>query len=79
MHPLAAASRSRLLETVPNVLYIELLTIRSVDDIALNMWLRKSKRKWASVKLGDTLGMLIWRETINGISCCFGGNMPTDK
>ena len=33
--------------------------------------------KWASVKLGDTLGMLIWRETINGILCCFGGN--TDK
>ena len=32
---------------------------------------------WASVKLGDTLGMLIWRETINGILCCFGGN--TDK
>ena len=23
-----------------------------------------------SVKLGDTLGMLIWRETINGILCC---------
>ena len=32
---------------------------------------------WASVKLGDTLRMLIWRETINGILCCFGGN--TDK
>ena len=23
--------------------------------------------KWASVKLGDTLGMPIWLETINGI------------
>ena len=33
--------------------------------------------QWASVKLGDTLAMLIWRETINGIVCCFGGN--TDK
>ena len=32
---------------------------------------------WASVKLGDTLGMLIWLETINGILCCFGGY--TDK
>ena len=32
---------------------------------------------WASVKLGNILGMLIWRETINGIVCCFGGN--TDK
>ena len=32
---------------------------------------------WASVKLGHTLAMLIWRETINGILCCFGGN--TDK
>ena len=32
---------------------------------------------WASVKLGDTLGMLIWRETIKEIVCCFGGN--TDK
>ena len=32
---------------------------------------------WASVKLGDTLGMPIWLETINGISCCFGGY--TDK
>ena len=31
----------------------------------------------ASVKLGDTLGMLIWLETINGILCYFGGN--TDK
>ena len=31
----------------------------------------------ASVKLGDTLGMLIWLETINGILCCFGGY--TDK
>ena len=26
---------------------------------------------------GDTLGMLIWLETINGILCCFGGY--TDK
>ena len=34
-------------------------------------------RIWASVKLGDTLAMLIWREKINGIVCCFGGN--TDK
>ena len=33
--------------------------------------------KWASVKLGDTLGMLIWLETINGILGCFGGY--TDK
>ena len=32
---------------------------------------------WASVKLGDTLGMLIWLETINGMLCYFGGN--TDK
>ena len=31
----------------------------------------------ASVKLEDTLAMLIWRETFNGILCCFGGN--TDK
>ena len=31
----------------------------------------------ASIKLGDTLGMLIWREIINGMLCCFGGN--TDK
>ena len=32
---------------------------------------------WASVKFGDTLGMLIWLETINGMLCYFGGN--TDK
>ena len=32
---------------------------------------------WASVKLGDSLAMLILRETINEIVCCFGGN--TDK
>ena len=31
----------------------------------------------ASVKLGDTLGMLIWLETINGILCYFGGNTDT--
>ena len=38
----------------------------------------KSDIIWASVKLGDTLGMmLIWLETINGILCCFGGY--TDK
>ena len=34
-------------------------------------------RIWALVKLGDTLGMLIWLETINGMLCCFGGY--TDK
>ena len=33
---------------------------------------------WASVKLGDTLGMLIWLETINGILCCFGGYTEND-
>ena len=32
---------------------------------------------WASVTLGDTLGMLSWRETINVMLCCFGGK--TDK
>ena len=37
----------------------------------------RGKCIWASVKLGDTLGMPIWLETINGIWCCFGGY--TDK
>ena len=31
----------------------------------------------ASVKLGDTLAMLIWRETFNGILCCFVGITDT--
>ena len=42
MHPLAAASRSRLLETKP-----KLFTMCSVDDIALNLSLRKSKRQYS--------------------------------
>ena len=38
MHPLAAASRSRLLETEPKLfLCSKFRTMRSVDDIALNM------------------------------------------
>ena len=39
-----------------------------------NMQLQGVYAIWASVKLGDTLAMRIWRETINGILCCFGGN-----
>ena len=42
MHPLAAASRSRLLETEPKLFVFETsYYMRSVDDIALNMSLRK--------------------------------------
>ena len=42
MHPLAAASRSRLLETEPKLFVLE-TSYHSVDDIALNLSLRKSK------------------------------------
>ena len=41
MHPLAAASRSRLLERNQSYLCSKLRTMRSVDDIALNLSLRK--------------------------------------
>ncbi len=45
MHPLADASRSRLLEMEPKLFVFE--TMRSVDDIALNLSLRKSKREYS--------------------------------
>ena len=49
----------------------------SVDAFMKTVRILARECIWASVKLGDTLGMLIWRETINEILCCFGGN--TDK
>ena len=46
MHSLAAASRSGLLETKPKLFVFETSYLRSVDDIALNLSLRKlSKRE----------------------------------
>ena len=48
MHPLAAASRSRLLETEAQLFVLETsYYMRSVDDIAVNLSLRKSKREWS--------------------------------
>ena len=47
------------------------------ESSEFNLTLSRAHNIWASVKLGDTLGMLIWLETINGILCCFGGY--TDK
>ena len=48
MHPLAAASRSRLLEMEPKLFVFETSYYEfSVDDIALNMSLRKSKREYS--------------------------------
>ena len=51
MHPLAAASRSRLLETEPKLFVFETsYYMRSVDDIALNMSLRKlSKHEYRAL------------------------------
>ena len=44
MHPLAAASRSRLLETEQKLFVFETsYKMHSVNDIALNLSLRKSK------------------------------------
>ena len=50
MHPLAAASRSRLLETEPKYLCSKLHTMRSVDDIVLNMSLRKLSKHEHSIE-----------------------------
>ena len=49
MPSLAAASHSRLLETEPKLFVFDTLTyyMPSVDDIALNLSLRKSKREYS--------------------------------
>ena len=42
---------------------------------SVNIYQLGDLHNWASVKLEDTLAMQILRETINGILCCFGGNI----
>ena len=48
MHPLTAASCAILLETEPKLFVLKLRTMHSVDDIALNLSLRKlSKHEYS--------------------------------
>ena len=54
-----------------------MVTVKDVKHCLCAEMINFCMHIWASVKLGDTLAMLIWRETINGILCCFDGN--TDK